>query len=241
MASEALPGHIELWLLWPEMTREALAAGCAEAIGLGGAAVCVHGSNILQVSHLLQESRTKVAAAVGFPFGANDTDVKRFETEVAVDHGAQEINLALNIARIKESEQAYVRREVRDVVEAADERPVKVVLESGLLTPDEVLRACDWLAESGAQGVVVSARLGAKAPEVEQVRRVRQSIPARWLVAAAGTIPSPTSALALVEAGAARLGISPDQPLWQILRSSVTSLQPSPHGSSPNRSAMGST
>ena len=83
---------------------------------------------------------------VGFPFGAADADAKRYETEVAIDHGAQEIETVLNIGRLKDGDHRYVLRELRDIAEAADERPVKVILEMSLLTRRRCSSPANWRA-----------------------------------------------------------------------------------------------
>src|SRR5262245_6495590 len=118
--------------------------------------VCLNGSRVELARHLLDDTEVKVACVVGFPLGAMDSDVKRFETEAAIDLGAQEIDVVLNIGKLKDRDNPYVLRELRDIVEAADERPVKVILETCLLTREEKIRACHLVVESGAQFVKTS-------------------------------------------------------------------------------------
>jgi len=99
--------------------------------------VSVNGSWVAEACHFLDGSDVKVGCAVGFPLGAMSSDVKRFETEAAIDDGAQEIDVVINLGRLKTGDDKYVLRELRDVVEAADEWPVKVILETCLLTREE--------------------------------------------------------------------------------------------------------
>ena len=110
--------------------------------------MCVPGSRVVQAAHWLEETQVKVAAVVGFPLGNTDSDAKRYEAEMAIDLGAQELDLVINIGRIKEGEDRQVLRELRDVVEAADGVPVKVILECCLLTEEEKRRACSLVVES---------------------------------------------------------------------------------------------
>src|SRR5439155_4349775 len=100
--------------------------------------------------HFIEGSDVKVSGVVGFPTGAVSSDTKRFETEAAIDDGAQEIDVVLNIGKLKDGDDKYVLRELRDVVEAADERTVKIILETCLLTDEEKIHACKWVVESGA-------------------------------------------------------------------------------------------
>jgi deoxyribose-phosphate aldolase len=123
---------------------------------------------------------------------------------VAIDHGAQEIEMVLNIGRLKDGDHRYVLRELRDIAEAADQRPVKVILETGLLTPEEVRRVCELALDSGVHCVCTGTGLRSAAT-VEDVRSLRASVGEEFGVKAAGLSDAQT-ALALLEAGASRLG-----------------------------------
>ena len=150
----------------------------------------------------------KVAAVVGFPHGAMDADAKRYETEVAVDHGAEEIDVVVNIGRLKEGDHRAVFRELRDVVEAADERAVKVILETSLLTREEILHGCKLSVDAGARFVKTSTGFGSAGATVENVRLMREAVGPTFGVKASGGIRDLATALAMVEAGATRLGCS---------------------------------
>jgi deoxyribose-phosphate aldolase len=153
---------------------------------------------------LLEDSEVKVTALVGFPLGAADGDAKRYETEVAIDHGAQEIETVLNIGRLREGDHRYVLRELRDIAEAADERPVKVILETGLLTPEERNLACRLVLDSGAHCVCTGTGLESAAT-VQEVQSLRAAVGEKFGVKAAGLHDLQTAS-ALIEAGATRLG-----------------------------------
>ena len=136
------------------------------------------------------------------------SDVKRFETEVAIDDGAHEIDMVLNIARLKAGEDKYVFRELCDVVEAADERTVKVILETCLLTDEEKIRACKLVVESGAQFVKTSTGFSTAGATIADVKLMRETVGAKFGVKASGGVRDAQTALAMIAAGATRIGTS---------------------------------
>jgi deoxyribose-phosphate aldolase len=196
--------RLEHTLVRPEATRPDLEKVCATARAQGFHSVCVGGSRVELARTLLEDSAVKVTGLVGFPLGAADADVKRYETEVAIDSGAQEVEMVLNIGRLKDGDHRYVLRELRDIAEAADERPVKVILETVLLTAEERTLACELVLESGAHCVCTGTGLRSTA-NVEDVRSLRTAVGDKFGVKAAG-ISDLQNALALIEAGATRLG-----------------------------------
>jgi deoxyribose-phosphate aldolase len=132
-----LAPSLEHTLLRADATVREIETLCAEARQYRFHCVCVNGSRVELAYALLQESGVKVTTTVGFPLGAADPDAKRYETEVAIDKGAQEIDVVMNIGLFKDGEDASVLRELRDIVEAADERPVKDIIEACQLTRDQ--------------------------------------------------------------------------------------------------------
>jgi deoxyribose-phosphate aldolase len=199
-----LARRIERMIFRPDATRRDIEQLCVEARAQGSHCVCVNGSHVELASALLEESEVKVTGLIAFPLGAADMDAKRYETEVAIDHGAQEIEMVLNISRLKDGDHRYVLRELRDVAEAADERPVKVILETGLLTEAEVRRACELVLDSGVHCVCTGTGLRSVAT-IEEVRSLRAAVGEKFGVKAAG-VSDVQTALALFEAGASRLG-----------------------------------
>ncbi|MCS7338313.1 MAG: deoxyribose-phosphate aldolase [Verrucomicrobiae bacterium] len=199
---------IDHTLLRPDATAKDIEKLCSEAREFNFYSVCVHGSRVQQARYLLEDTDVKVCCVVGFPLGAAAADVKRFETEAAVDDGAHEIDVVLNVGKLKDGDDKYVLRELRDVVEAADERPVKVILETCLLTREEKIRACHLVLDSGAQFVKTSTGFGAAGATVEDVQLLREVVGPRFGVKAAGGIRDARTALAMVAAGANRLGTS---------------------------------
>jgi deoxyribose-phosphate aldolase len=166
--------------------------------------VCVPSSRIELAISLLDESEIKVTALVGLT-GSEDSDVKRYETEVSVDYGAQEIEVCLNVGRLKDGDNKYVLRELRDVAEAADERIVKVEIRPSLLTPEEMILACELILDSGAH--FVCARY-ISSPKIEDIKLCRKAVGPKFGVKAGEEILDTRTALSLIEAGATRLSAS---------------------------------
>jgi deoxyribose-phosphate aldolase len=199
---------IDHTLLRPDAGVNEIEKLCAEAREHQFFSVCVHGSWIELARHCLEDSTVKVASVAGFPLGAVEADVKRYETEAAIDAGAHEIDVVLNIGRLKGGDDAYVLRELRDVAEAADERPVKVIIETCLLTREEKIRACQLVLESGAHFVKTSTGFSSGGATIDDVRLLRETVGERFGVKASGGIRDTATALAMIEAGATRLGTS---------------------------------
>ena len=219
---------IDLTVWRAEASRAEVEAVCATARQHGVAAVCVNGSRVAQAFHTLEDSGVKVSSLIGFPLGAADADVKRYETEAAIDSGAQELEVVLNIGRLKDGDQAGVLRELRDVVEAADERTVKVLIETGLLTRAETALACQLVVESGAQGVAAGTGFQTGDASIEAVRMLREIAGPLFGVKACGGIPDSRAALALMQAGATRLGVEAGRDLVRTLVASAITLSPRP-------------
>ena len=208
MHAAELARFIDHTLLKPDATAQEIERLCSEARAHRFYAVCVNGCYIEFSRHLLEESDVKVAATVGFPLGAMESDAKRYETEAAVDAGAQEIDAVLNIGWLKDGRDALVLRELRDIVEAADERPVKVIIETALLNEEQKVRACGLVIEAGAQYVKTSTGFSSRGATVEDVRLLRKAVGPKFGVKASGGIRDSAGALALIEAGATRIGTS---------------------------------
>jgi deoxyribose-phosphate aldolase len=203
-----LAAFIDHTLLKPETSLVQIEQLCAEAREQQFFSVCVNGSWVATAYQLLEDSDVKVTGVVGFPFGAMTSDTKRFETEAAIDDGAHEIDMVLNIARLKAGDDKYVLREIIDVVEAADERTVKAILETCLLTDEEKIRACHLVVESGAQFVKTSTGFSTGGAIVADVKLMRETVGPKFGVKASGGIRDLPTALAMIEAGATRLGTS---------------------------------
>jgi len=187
----------ELTLVRPDVTRAEIERLCASAIERSCFGVCVNSVRVADAYLFGADAGLKIISTIGFPFGASDPDAKRYEGEAAVDAGAHELDAVLNVGLLKDGAHDRVVRELRDIVEAADERTVKVLLDLSLLTPEETAAACQLVVDSGAQYISVSA-------DTDRVRELAQKLPPKFgLKAFAAKMAESTR---LLEAGARRIG-----------------------------------
>jgi deoxyribose-phosphate aldolase len=208
MDARQLASHLEHTLLRPEAGRSDIEAACKLGRELGCAAVCINPMWVALARQLLEGSGIKVVAVVGFPFGATFTAVKAFETEQAVRDGADEIDMVLAIGQLKDGELAFVEADIAAVVHAAGDRPVKVVLECGLLSDEQKRRAVDLAASAGAAYVKTSTGFLGSGATLHDVRLMHRAAGGRLGVKDTGGIRFFEDAEALLEAGANRLGTS---------------------------------
>ena len=208
LSAAQLAAYIDHTVLKADASPAQIEKLCAEAREHRFFSVCVNGSWVTAARHFLDGSDVKVACVVGFPLGAMASDVKRYETEVAVDDGAHEIDVVLNIARLKAGDDKYVLRELFDVAEAADERTVKVILETCLLNDEEKVRACQLVVDSGCHFVKTSTGFSTGGATIADVKLMRATVGPKFGVKASGGVRDAQTALAMIEAGATRLGTS---------------------------------
>ena len=203
-----LPSFVEHTLLRPDSTRQEITRLCEEARRHGFRAVCVNGSRVVQAYSELEDCDACVNTVVAFPFGAMESDAKRYETEVAIDNGASEIDLVPNLGWLQDGEESLILREIRDVVEAADGHPVKVILETGLLAREQIVIACKLVMQTGALFVKTSTGYGPSGASVEEVALLRETVGTRLSIKAAGGIQDLDAVRQLIAAGADRIGTS---------------------------------
>lgn len=203
-----LAPRIDHTLLKPEATAADIRRLCAEAREHGFAAVCVNGARVALAAERLAGSAVKVAAVAGFPLGAMTTAAKAREVEDLVRLGAHEVDVVLPVGHLKEGDDGYVQRDIAAVVQAAAGRPVKVILETCLLTDDEKVRACRLCVEAGAAFVKTSTGFNRAGATVADVALMKRTVGDACQVKAAGGIRDAATAQALIAAGAARLGTS---------------------------------
>jgi deoxyribose-phosphate aldolase len=196
-------------LLAPDATTADIDRLCAEGRRHGVAAVCVNPVWVARCAGLLQGSDVVVAAVIGFPFGMIESESKADEARRAVDRGARELDVVVALGAAKDGDWGYVTADIAATVGAADGRLVKVIIESALLSPAEIIRACEAARDAGAGYVKTStgyhARGGATATAV---RLMRQTVGDDMGVKAAGGIRDCVTALVMLAAGATRLGTS---------------------------------
>lgn len=201
--------HIEHTLLKPEATVKDIVALCEEAKKYNLLGVCVNPCYVSLAHNVLEGSGVKVVTVVGFPLGADISEAKALEAKRAVEDHADEIDMVINIGALKNGSDDYVVEDIKAVVAASAPRPVKVIIETCLLTEEEKVRACKLIAEGGAQFVKTSTGFssgGATLPDIELLSAEAKKL--GLLVKASGGIRDLETARALVAAGAERLGAS---------------------------------
>ena len=200
--------YIDHTNLKPSATRGDIEKLCAEARAYGFASVCVHPCNLPLCRELLDGSAVKLCTVIGFPLGQNTTAVKVAETRDAYALGCEEFDMVINVGRLKDGDADYVRDEIAAVVAAACGRTVKVIIETGLLTDEEKALATRLSCAAGAHFVKTCTGFSAGVATAEDIRIMRENAaPGVSLKASAG-IRTYEDAVALIEAGADRIGTS---------------------------------
>ncbi|MFQ6615852.1 MAG: deoxyribose-phosphate aldolase [Fidelibacterota bacterium] len=199
---------IDHTLLKPDATREEIRQLCEEARTYGFASVCVNPVHVRFCARELKGGSIPVCTVIGFPLGGTVTAAKVAETREAWKDGAREFDMVLNIGALKEGDLKAVEMDIRRVVEAAAGSVVKVIIEASLLTDQEKVSACRLAEKAGAQFVKTSTGFSAGGATVEDVTLMRNTVGPRVGVKASGGIKTYQDALAMVEAGATRIGAS---------------------------------
>ena len=203
--------YIEHTLLKQDAKKEELKKLFDEAIKYNFKGVCVNPVNVKMAKEYLKDTNVKIVTVVGFPLGANRSDVKAFETQKAVEDGADEIDMVINVSALKDKDYSFVQKDIETVKEACLDKPLKVILETDLLEKDEIKKACEICIEAKADFVKTSTGfvkngVGAK---VEDVKLMAETVKNKGLgVKASAGIRDKQKALAMIEAGADRLGTS---------------------------------
>ncbi|MFH0943866.1 MAG: deoxyribose-phosphate aldolase [Planctomycetota bacterium] len=208
MNRRELAARIDHTLLRPDATALEILALADEGMALGCAAVCVNGCRVRLVADRLAGGPVKACAVVGFPLGAGDKVARAAEAARAREQGAREIDMVANLGALKDGEFNLFRDDVAGVVAAAGEALVKVILETCLLTDEEKRRAAELAVEAGAAYVKTSTGFSKGGATVADVALLRQAVRGRARIKASGGIKDAPFALALIEAGADRLGMS---------------------------------
>ncbi len=199
---------IDSTILAADAREEQIVSLCNEAKEMHFASVCINPDYISLASSILKGSDVRVCTVIGFPLGSNTTDVKVRETEDAVLLGADEIDMVINISRLKDKDDDYVRDEIREIKLACDGRLLKVIIECCLLTDEEKVRACTLAKEAGADFVKTSTGFSKWGATVEDVALMRKTVGNDMGVKAAGGIRDRETMIKMVEAGANRIGTS---------------------------------
>ena len=181
---------------------------CAEAIEHKFYSVCVNGCYVADAKHLLQGTDVKVAAVVGFPLGAMTTAAKVFEAKEAVENGASEIDMVINVAKLKDGEFEFVENEIRQIKEAIGDNVLKVIIETCYLTDEEKVKACELSLVAKADFVKTSTGFGTDGATYEDVKLMKSVVGDNAKVKASGGVRDKETAQKYVDLGAERLGTS---------------------------------
>ncbi|MDT9563706.1 deoxyribose-phosphate aldolase [Streptococcus mutans] len=200
--------YIDHTLLKPESRQDQIDKLIREAKTYNFASVCINPTWVSYAAKALEGTDIKVCTVIGFPLGATTSAVKAFETKDAISHGADEVDMVINIGQAKSGHFAFVEEDIRAVVEASGDKLVKVIIETCLLTDKEKIKACQAAVAAGADFVKTSTGFSTAGARLDDVRLMRQTVGPDVGVKAAGGMRSLEDAQAFIEAGATRIGTS---------------------------------
>ena len=203
-----LSKYIDHTLLKADASKEAIAKLCSEAKEHDFKSVCVNPSYITYCKELLKDSDVLVCTVVGFPLGQMTTAAKVFETEDALKKGADEIDMVLNIAKLKDGDLDYVTDEIKALKDVCKDHTLKVIIEACLLSNDEKVKACECILKAGADFVKTSTGFSTGGATFEDVALLKKCVGDKCLVKAAGGVRSHADFLKMIELGADRIGTS---------------------------------
>ncbi|MGL4452541.1 MAG: deoxyribose-phosphate aldolase [Sarcina sp.] len=209
MDKQQLASMIDHTVLKADATKSDVEKICKEALEYKFASVCINPANVELSANLLKGSEVKVCTVIGFPLGANTSEVKAFETKDAIAKGAQEVDMVINIGRLKDKDYEYVKNDIKAVVEAAKGKALtKVIIETCLLTDEEKIKACELSKEAGADFVKTSTGFSTGGATPEDIKLMRETVGPELGVKASGGVRSFADAEAVIANGATRIGAS---------------------------------
>ncbi|WP_270179336.1 deoxyribose-phosphate aldolase [Alkalihalobacillus sp. CinArs1] len=207
--NQELANMIDHTALKPDTTREQVEKLCQEAREFNFASVCVNPTWITLAADMLKGAEAKVCTVIGFPLGATTTETKAFETKDAIEKGATEVDMVINIAELKAGNDDYIVNDINAVVEAAKGKAlVKVIIETCLLTDEEKKRACELAVKAGTDYVKTSTGFSTGGATPEDIKLMRETVGPEIGVKASGGVRDLAGAQAMIDAGATRIGAS---------------------------------
>ena len=195
-------------LLKPDATHADLTASCAVARRHAVGAMCVRPIDVSQAAQILADTEVRVITVIGFPMGYAVARAKAFEAEAAIADGARELDMVINIVALKSGDHAAVQEDIAGVVNVDPSVPVKVIIETCYLSDEQKVSACKLAVDGGAQFVKTSTGFGPAGATEADVRLLRRTVGPDFGVKASGGIRTAVQAMAMIEAGADRLGVS---------------------------------
>ena len=199
---------IDHTILKPEASEAQVIALCEEAKEYDFASVCVNSTHVALCARLLANTDVKVCTVIGFPLGANTAEVKGFETKNAVDNGATEIDMVINVGALKDKKYDVVFKDIKTVVDNAMGNLVKVILETCLLTDEEIVNCCKASMNAGADYVKTSTGFSKEGANEHVVKLMADTVQGKLGVKASGGVRTAEDAKKMIAAGATRIGAS---------------------------------
>lgn len=209
MDKTKLAGMIDHTVLKADAKEADVRKLCEEALKYNFASVCINPAYVELAAELLKDSNVKVCTVIGFPLGANTKEVKAFETTDAINKGAHEVDMVINIGKLKDGNYDYVREDIKAVVDASKGKALsKVIIETCLLTDEEKVKACQLAKEAGADFVKTSTGFSTGGATPEDIKLMRETVGPEMGVKASGGVRSFEDAVKVIENGATRIGAS---------------------------------
>ncbi|MGV3175080.1 deoxyribose-phosphate aldolase [Aerococcus suis] len=205
---ENINRYIDHTQLQPDAKQEAIDQLLKEAKDYNFFSVCLNPTWVKYAAEALADTEVNVCTVIGFPLGATTPAAKAFETKDAVANGADEVDMVINIGRLKSGQYDAVLEDIKAVVDAAGDALVKVIIETCLLSNDEIVKACELSQEAGADFVKTSTGFSTAGAKAEDVKLMKDTVGEAMEVKASGGIHTRDEAMAMIEAGASRLGMS---------------------------------
>ncbi len=200
--------YIDHTLLKADASKEAIRKICREAIENDFMAVCVNPCNIDICKEELKGTDIKLCCVIGFPLGQMATECKVFEAKYCIDNGVDEVDMVINVGRLKDNDLDYVTKEIKAIKEACGKHTLKVIIETCLLTDEEKLKACDCIEAAGADFVKTSTGFSTGGATFEDVKLLKDKVQCKLLIKAAGGVRSKEDFAKMIELGANRIGTS---------------------------------
>ena len=223
MNKNELAKMIDHTILKPEATEKEVEKLCKEALEYNFASVCINPSMVEKAAEMLKGSDVKVCTVIGFPLGATTTEVKAFETEDVIKKGATEVDMVINVGKLKEGNLTYVKKDIEAVVNSAKGKALtKVIIETCLLTDEEKVTACKLSKEAGADFVKTSTGFSTGGATAKDIKLMRETVGEELGVKASGGVRSLEDAELMIENGASRIGASASIAICEGTKSNST-------------------
>lgn len=209
--------YIDHTNLSPSATSKDIDKLIQEAIKYDFKSVCIAPSYVKYAKEALKNSDVLVCTVIGFPLGYNATSVKVYETKIAVEHGADEIDMVINVGRFKDGQYEYALNEIKAIKEACNGKTLKVIVETALLTKAELIKITELVMQSGADFIKTSTGFSYRGASFEDIQTMKETCGDKLLIKASGGIKNLADAQEMIRLGANRLGMSKSVPVMEEL------------------------